>query len=399
MIDPLSRGALASVQNLLLQLVESLPARDCKRRIDEALPSAGWLLGRAVYLELHLLRNIVIGDDDLATRVRHLFDASERPAASVDDELPPQDHLLNWAAQVFDEHLARLANPGGVPDHPLLDDSWLVWHLAQRLGLVYERLLAVLNARSADRERGEYRVGSVLDPRLPHDDTCRIEQGHYRIGARGGAVMPNERPPQVVELNAFRIARRPVSNAEYLAFIDDGGYATAGWWDDVGWHWRTQGVVAAPWQWRRDADDHWYEVGLNGAVDLHPDAPVAGLSAHEARAFAAWAAGRGDGLSGAVPQHEFQWEVAARLGELTDAGRSWEWCANAIHAYPAYEPPDDPSLEPCACDRDLIALRGGCLHSQPGIRRTTFRYCAEAGDRTRFAGVRLVMPPGKAIWE
>ena len=398
MIDPLSLGALSSVQNLLMQLVESLPARDCSRRFDDELPSAAWLLGRAVYLELHLLRGGVMSDHDLASRVQNLF-ADAEPAATIDAQLPPQDHLLNWASEIFDQHLTWLANPGQLPPHPWLDQSWLVWHLAQRLGVVYEQMLAGMTARSAHRERGEFRVGNVLTPQLPCDDSCRIEQGHYRIGAREGAVMPNEQPAQVVELNAYRINRRPVNNAEYLAFISDGGYRDDAWWDDDGIAWRAGQRAQAPWQWRRDAQGDWFEIGVNGAMDLHAQAPVTGLSAYEARAFAAWAAARGDGLSGAVPQHEYQWEVAARLGELHETGRSWEWCANSFHTYPAYEQPAEPALEPCAGDDTRIMLRGGCLHSQPSIRRSTFRYCAAPDRRTLFAGLRLVMPPGKAAWE
>lgn len=399
MIDPLSLGALSGVHTLLLQLIDTLPARDCNRRFDTALPSPGWILGRAVYLELHLLRGQVMQDDDLASRVRHLFDVSHMPAVEIDAQLPPQEHLLNWAGEVFDHHLTWLANAERLPEHPLLTDSWLVWHLAQRHALQYERLLAVMNARTAGRERGEYQVNDILRARLPREDSCRVEQGHYRIGARDGAVMTVEQPAQVVELNAFRISREPACNAEYLAFIEDGGYTDTAWWDEEGAEWRALTQVESPWQWHRDSAGNWYETGINGAMDLHPDAPVAGLSAFEARAFAAWAAARGDGLAGAVPQHEYQWEVAARLGELRNSGRSWEWCANPFHVYPDYQAPVDPALEPCASDRELTALRGGCLHSQPSIRRTTFRHCADASERTRFAGVRLVLPPGKAAWE
>ena len=110
-------------------------------------------------------------------------------------------------------------------------------------------------------------------------------------------------------------------------------------------------------------------------------------------------AARGKGLSGAVPQHEYQWELAARLGELDATGRVWEWCANVHRPYPGYQAPVDPALEPCPPDTENIVLRGGCLHTQARLRRTTFRACAPPQQRTLFAGTRLVMPPGKAAWE
>jgi iron(II)-dependent oxidoreductase len=260
-------------------------------------------------------------------------------------------------------------------------------------------MLAALTARSAQRDRGDYQVSEVLTARLPVDDSIRIEQGHYRIGQRDGWGQAHEGPAQLVELHAFRIGRRPVNNAEMLAFIEDGGYRDPAWWDEAGRGWRDVNRVSAPWNWRRDARGHWYGIGTNGPLDLHPDEVVAGLSAHEARAYAAWAAARGNGLAGAVPQHEYQWEVAARLGEITLFGRSWEWCANAYHPYPGYQAPADPLLDPCAEDRDLIVLRGGCLHTQPALRRSTFRRCAPPDRRELFAGTRLVLPPGKAAWE
>lgn len=399
MIEPRALGALAGAHELLQQLVENLPARDCNRRFDPHIPSIGWLLGRAVYLELHLLRGVVMGDDDLAGRVRHLFEEEHPPTSALDDQLPPQDHLLYWAREIFDQDLAWLANPGQMPVHPLLDGSWLVWHLAQRHALIYERLLAVLTARSASRERGEFVVEQPLLANPPRDDSRRIEQGHYRIGAREGVVMSNEQPVQMVELHAFRISRRPVSNAEYLAFMQDDGYGQSTWWDDDGRQWQGAAGDSCPWHWRRDTAGHWYGAGINGPTELHPDDPVSGLSAHEARAYAAWAAARGIGLAGAVPQHEYQWEVAARMGEIELHGRSWEWCANAFHHYPDYLAPSDPTLDPCSPESGDYVLRGGCLHTRPGLRRSTFRLCATAGQRGLFAGTRLVMPPGKAAWE
>lgn len=398
MIDPQALGALAGTHELLLQLIEDLPMRDCNKRFDPTLPSAGWLLGRAVFIELHLLRGVVRGETDLADRVRHLFDREPPHAGAVDAELPPRDHLLNWANEVFDQHLTWLANPGQLPAHAWLQESWLVWHLAQREALLYEWLLAVLTARSADSDDEAYVVSNPLQAELPTDDSIRIEQGHYRVGARGGPVFPVETPPQVVELHAYRISRKPVSNAEYLAFIDDGGYRDDGWWDDDGKHWLNSSNAQAPWLWRRDANDHWYTTGVNGAMDLYANEPVSGLSAHEARAFAAWASARGQGLNGAVPQHEYQWEVAARLGQIAAFGRSWEWCANAFHHYPDFVAPDEPMLLSCTGETDL-SLRGGCLHTQPSLRRTSLRLCGDPTRRTLFAGTRLVMPPGKAAWE
>jgi len=399
MIPPQTLGSLAGIHELLTELVDKLSPRDVNRHFHPQVPSMGWLLGKAVYLETYLLRERLLEDNDLTERVRHLFGPGVQPGEDIDAQLPPQEHLLNWALEIFDHHLTLLANPGMLPQHPWLQDGWLPAYLAQRHAQTYEQMLSCLNARAISRDRGEHQVGQVLKPQKPEADALRIDQGHYRIGAREGVVMDCEQPHQMVELHSYRIARRPVSNAEYLAFVLDGGYRTRDWWDQAGWQWRSDNAVSAPWHWRQDAQQHWYAIGINGALDLHPAEPVGGLSAHEARAFAAWASANGKGLSGAVPQHEYQWEVAARMGALELTGRAWEWCANDFHSYADYQEPADPALASAGLDSGNISLRGACLHTQASLRRASYRRGAGAGNNTLFAGTRLVIPPGKAAWE
>jgi iron(II)-dependent oxidoreductase len=400
MIPPQTLGALANAHELIVRLVEQCPARDVNRSPDGRLASAGWLLGRAVYLETYLLREKLLGDDDLSSRVRHLFGPGIGPGPEIDAMLPPLDHLLNWAMEIFDHHLTLLANPGLLPEHPWLHDGWLPAWLVQRHALVYEAMLSGQTARSMARHRDDFAVEEHrLEPILPRADAVRVDQGHYRIGARDGVVMDCEQPVQIVELHSFRIQRLPVSNAEYLAFIQDGGYQSGEWWDEQGAAWLAQTPHRAPWNWRQDMQGEWYAIGMNGAMNLHAGEPVSGLSAHEANAFAAWASAKGEGLSGAVPQHEYQWETAARMGLLEGTGRAWEWCANAFHAYDGYEAPKEPELATRNLEQGHISLRGASLHTQPSLRRASFRRGAAAEQNTLFAGTRLVLPPGKAAWE
>jgi len=399
MIPAQTLGALAGIHERLVQLVETLPARDVNRCFHPRLPAAGWLLGRAVYLETHLLRGHLFGDHDLSDRVRHFFAHDVVPDEALFAQLPPQDHLLNWALEIFDHHMTLLANPRFLPEHSLLEGGWLPAWLVQRHALSYEALLAVTQARTLHREREEYVVSHPLLARRPVADGQRIDQGHYRIGAREGVVTDCEQPVQVVELHAFRIQKRPVSNAEFLAFIEAGGYENTDWWDAAGRDWLARHERTAPWHWRRDAEGLWYGVGIKGPADLVPDEPVAGINVHEARAFAAWASAQIEELEGAVLQHEYQWETAARLGLLEDTGRVREWCANSFEAYDAYQAPEDPELASPGLGAGWKVQRGASLHSQPAVRRASFRIGAPADAETGFAGLRLVLPPGPAFWE
>ena len=120
-----------------------------------------------------------------------------------DRALPPQDHLLNWALEIFGHHLTLLANPGMLPEHPWLQDGWLPAWLAQQHALSYERMLSTMTAWRLDREADEFLVEQPLEARRPQVDAVRIDQGHYRIGARKGVVLDCELPTQMVELHSF----------------------------------------------------------------------------------------------------------------------------------------------------------------------------------------------------
>jgi iron(II)-dependent oxidoreductase len=392
MTSPRLLGSLDNLHRMMADLVQALPDADVRRRFHPALHPAGWYLGRAVYLETYWLRERLLGDADLTGRVRHIFASGSATPAQTGALLPPRDHLLNWALEIQDEHLTRLANPGLLPHHPLLADDWLPTHLWQAQSLIYEQLLLVLVARQLARSTGDYRPAQALAARRPSADAVPVSQGHYRIGARDGAAFDNELPAQAVELHSFRIGRRPVSNAEYLAFMEDGGYARTELWPELGRAWLAGSRSTHPYGWG-GGNGTWHGVGLNGPYPLVPDDPVAGLSLHEAQAFAAWAASLGGELAGAVLPHEYQWETAVRTQAITEHGRALEWCANAFEPYDAYAAPADPELATVELDGRHQSVRGASVHTQPCLRRASLRRAALPEDRHLLVGCRLVLPP------
>ena len=391
MPSPTLLGQLAALHELLSALPTRVPEADCYERFDPALESLAWLLGRAVYLETFWLREVVAGDDRLTARVRALFEPGLGDEAPP---LPPRDHLLNWALEIQEENLLRLANPGALPPHPLLDDDRLLAFLVQQEALLYEDMLRVLQARQGRLKHDDFHPREPLRAATPPIDAAGIEFGHYRLG--GDPERPhfdNELPPQVVELHAARIARKPVNNAWYLTFIEAGGYADEACWTDAGRAWRQREQRVAPAWWRRDSDGEWYEIGLNGPLDLPPDEPVGGLSRHEAEAFANWLGHHHTEYQGAVLAHEYQWELATRTQRIEDTGRVLEWCGNDFFAYDGFTPfPDiDERREQFA--RGDASLRGSHRHSQKILRRPSLRRHAPADDGRQLAGCRLVFPP------
>lgn len=385
-------GPLSNLHQMLVQVVESLPDTDLRRCPHPALYPPAWYLGRAVYLETYWLRERLAGDDDLTRRVRHLFAKGECTPAAAGALLPPRDHLLNWALEIQDEHLTRLANPDLLP-RTGADPAWLASWLLQTESLIYEELLLAVTALRLGAVAAGFEVTRPLRPAAPGADAAAVSQGHYRIGAREGVAFDSELPAQVVELHNYRIAARPVSNAEYLAFMQDGGYARDALWTDAGLAWRDATRVLHPFAWRADAAGHWYAVGLNGPYELQPDEPVAGVSHYEAQAFAAWASAQGGATAGAVLPHEFQWETAVRTQAITEHGRVLEWCANRFEPYDRYQRPDDVELATAELDGHHFSVRGATLHTQPCVRRPSLRRWGLPGDTQLLAGFRLVFPP------
>ncbi len=387
-------GPLSSLHEMTAQLLESVPTADAARQYHPDMGSLAWYFGRGVYLETYWLRTYLAGDDDLTRRVDHLFTPGSVSLAEQCAALPNAGHLLNWAAEIRDEHLMRLANPSLLPDHPLLANDRLLWFVLQETARLYECMLEVLNQRQLQLAPAGFAVASPLQPVAPDGEAVDVTQGHYRIGARDEpAAYDNELPPQAVQLSNFRIGRNPVSNAEYLAFMQADGYADRQWWDEDGLDWLRGAPTQHPEYWRRDRAGHWFGVGINGASGLPPQDPVTGICRHEAKAFAAWAASLGGATAGAVLQHEYQWEVAARGGHLENTGRVREWCANPFHAYPDFSPFPNAELSERFFATGHGTLKGASLHTQRVLRRASFREHAAPERHYGFNGARLVFPP------
>lgn len=210
-----------------------------------------------------------------------------------------------------------------------------------------------------------------------------LEAGIIRIGAlNAGFAFDNERPCHDALLNGSRIASHLVSNAEWCAFIAEGGYSKPLLWMSEGWAAAQQQGWEAPLYWER-RDGHWLQFTPAGLQPLDPLAPVRHVSWYEADAFARWAGKR-------LPTEQ-EWEGAARRGLLEDAGRFvWEWTGSAYRPYPGFRPPEGAVGEYNGKFMiNTMVLRGGSLATPPGHARPTYRNFFHPDRRWQFTGLRL----------
>ena len=238
-------------------------------------------------------------------------------------------------------------------------------------------------------------------PRLEWLD---FDGGLVEIGHGGDwFAFDNEGPRHKVWLEPFRLASRLATCGEYLAFIEDGGYARAELWLSDGWAAVQAEGWDAPLYWTRDADGGRRIFTLAGLQPLNPAEPVCHLSHYEADAFARW--------SGARLPTEAEWETAAcgtaLVGNLADRGLYhpapadgpglrqmigdvWEWTMSPYVAYPRYRAPEGAVGEYNGKFMSgQMVLRGGAAVTPAGHVRTSYRNFFPPAARWAFSGVRL----------
>jgi iron(II)-dependent oxidoreductase len=373
---------LRNQQQSLLDLVRAAGPQDCRQQFHRDLSPLGWHLGHCVYTEIFWIRETVLGQPVNNASLRTLYVPELAPKPGRGADLPEWSDLLSWAAEL------QLQNTGLLADlfasrnpHPLMQDRFLPRFLVEHWSQHVETAMYILAQRALQQPSRGPAAGADLEPKATREDTVYVPAGRYGIGAAGPmAPYDNERPAFSAPIESFRIARRPVSNAEYLTFIDGGGYDERRYWTAAGWQWRMETRSTQPEHWRRNGS--WYAVDEHGARVLEPDAPLSGISHHEAVAFARRA--------GARLPHEYEWETACRLGLLEETGQVWEWCANIFHPYRNFAAWPYEGYSRPYFDGRHRTLRGGSRYTREPVRRATFRNWYQADKRHVCAGMRLV---------
>lgn len=211
-------------------------------------------------------------------------------------------------------------------------------------------------------------------------DMVKVPEGTYEVGFQGdGFCFDNELVRHKVYIEAFAIASQPVNNAEYLEFIEDGGYRDFKYWHAEGWEWVKEHQAKAPLYWHM-IEGHWMHYTLNGLKQIDPEEAICHVNFYEASAYAAWKGMR-------LPT-ESEWEIAS---EKFSWGERWEWTNSAYLPYPGFK------KEPGAIGEyngkfmvNQMVLRGASVATPKGHSRNTYRNFFHPLHQWQFTGIRLV---------
>ncbi|MCF2490704.1 ergothioneine biosynthesis protein EgtB [Dyadobacter sp. CY347] len=209
---------------------------------------------------------------------------------------------------------------------------------------------------------------------------ARISEGVYEVGFSGdGFCFDNELGRHKVYLHDFEISKTLVTNAEYIQFMEAGGYQDFNLWLDAGWSWVNEQAIDSPMYWHK-IKGVWHYYTLDGLQKVNPEAILSHINLYEASAFAQWKGMR-------LPT-EFEWEIAS---EHLNWGKRWEWTNSAYLPYPGF------SKAPGAVGEyngkfmiNQMVLRGASIATSPEHSRKTYRNFFHAHERWQYTGIRLV---------
>jgi ergothioneine biosynthesis protein EgtB len=424
------------VRHATLSLVEGLSDADLTAQSAEFASPGKWHLAHTSwFFEQFLLGPSLPGYAVFDERYAFLFNSyynavgprHQRPRRGLLTR-PTLAQVLAYRAHV-DEAMARLlANPLSAPAAALVELG--LQHEQQHQELILTDLLHLFaqnpirpavrpdSGSPEDRVRAAGDLDAAAEAGEP--GWLAFDGGRVPVGDAGPAFhFDHEGPRHDVLLRPYRLATRPATNRDWLAFMAAGGYAEPAHWLSDGWDTVVAQAWCAPGYWERDAADTspsgWRVMTLAGLRPLDLDAPVAHVSFFEADAYARWAGRR-------LPT-EFEWEHAARglpveghfvedgtwrprpagggnghgggkppsrTGLQQMFGDVWEWTSSPFVAYPGFRPaPGAVGEYNGKFMNGQYVLRGGSCASPRSHLRAGYRNFFQPGMRWQFSGLRL----------
>jgi gamma-glutamyl hercynylcysteine S-oxide synthase len=306
------------------------------------------------------------------------------PDAGRSTGLPDAAHCKNYLLDTLEATLELLEKTGA----DAADDALYFY----RLCLFHEDMHGEALVRTAQT------LGLPLDPALqaafvPQSLSPReallIPATSWQLGSAGGPgfSFDNERPAHAVSVPEFEMDAQPVTWAQFVEFVDDGGYDREEIWQPAGWQWLQQLAAGEG----RRGPRHVEEIGVaSGAVmqtrfgratRMAGNQPVQHVSWWEADAWCRWAGRR-------LPA-EVEWEVAAHTAARRGFrwGEVWEWMGTTFRPYPGFSAdPDVGYSEPCFGSHKV--LRGASTVTRARLKNPKHRHFCPPERDDAFCGFR-----------
>ena len=419
---------LQDARNRTLELVLDL---DEKQIIGPKLPYVNpirWEIGHIAYFyEYFILRKLYGFESIIGEKADKVYD-SIKIEHEVRWDLPLLDRsdTLSYMQAVFEELTLRLDQEMATEQESFIyqfgifhEDMHTEAFFSARQALSYPTpVLALTNKNYCP-------PSSNIKP-----EWAKVPGGKFQLGASKTApfLFDNEKWGHEIELEPFEIAKAPVTNCEFQAFVNDDGYNKETLWNQEGWKWRHQAKAEHPVYWILDGQDSWLERQFDQKVPLLPNKPVIHINWYEADAYCRWAGLR-------LPK-EVEWEAAAlgtlaadgtlastkrrfpwgenlpdsqyanidgrSLGPIDVAcladsdsafgcrqmiGNVWEWTADIFYPYPGFSA-DFYEEYSTTLFGETKVLRGGAWTTRGRMINGTYRNFYESHRRDVFSGFR-----------
>ena len=315
------RTALRGTRRRTLALVGGLTDAQLDVPPGDWVNPLVWELGHVAFFYDAFVRGHLDGVPPLRERAEEFYDSFDvHHHERWGLPLPARAEVLGYLQEVAEDLEGRL-------DRHCLEGRAYPYRLALRHEDMHNEAHVMMRALLGYPD-------PVPDPKPaieagPWPGDVEVAGGRYFVGAEpgGGAfVFDNEKWAHAVDLETFRIAKAPVTQAEFAEFVEDGGYERPELWGRQGRVWRERHGVVLPHGWSRAEDGAWQRRHFDGVCPLAPHQPMCQVSWHEAQAYCTWAGRR-------LPTEE-EWEVAARVEPASGAYRAYPWggaaesCAN-----------------------------------------------------------------------
>jgi ergothioneine biosynthesis protein EgtB len=432
---PRRRSGLLSrfhqVRDFTVALCEGLAPEDCVVQSMPDVSPVKWHLAHTTwFFETFILRKWIAGYRSENAQYAYLFNSYYNAAGDMHRRdlrglisRPTVTETQRYRSAI-DQHIDDLLSQA---DEELLDEIEPIVVLGIQHEQQHQELL-VTDIKHVFAQNPLYpvfreRTIEIVPPGSSPMDFLDFEETIVEIGHDGrGFAYDNEGPRHRALIPAFSLASRPVTNGEYIAFIEDNGYARPEFWLSLGWTTINEQHWHAPLYWT-EHDGAWWNFTLSGFRPVNESEPVTHVSYFEADAYANW--------TGARLPTEFEWERAAfdcpiegnfvederfhpcpapastqesvvSVRRDGNAGRNlhqmfgdvWEWTRSAYSPYPGYRAAPGALGEyngKFMCNQ--YVLRGGsCATSRSHIRRT-YRNFFQPEKRWQFTGIRLARDP------